>query len=321
MGRPSSSGGSENSTSGGGHSFSDRSSGGHRIGGGSSGGRPNQRTGSRNNNSGSYNHYGNNYHYHRIGSSYSGQTSPLAIVIGILVILISLIITLVSKFGDAPKSSYAREKLDAGISFTNDCIVDEIGWFDNVSKTEKQLKDFYKKTGVQPYIVLHQYDSSLTSDKAKEDWAKNYYSEHINNEGTFLYVYFAESNPDVYGYMCYVNGKQVSSVMDAEAVEIFWNYLDKNLMNDSMSTDKVFVTTFNQTAKTIMTKSKTFVDFAIYFVIGVVIIVVGVIGYKSLKAKFKRQREEAEETERILNTSIHELSNDSEADDIINRYQ
>ena len=120
--------------------------------------------------------------------------------------------------------------------------------------------------------------------------------------------------------MCYVNGKQVSSVMDAEAVNIFWSYIDNNWYKD-ISTDKVFINTFKSTAKTIMTKSKTTADIIITLIIGGVLIVLAFVGYKALKAKFKRQKEEAEETERILNTPMQELSRDSEADDIVDKYK
>lgn len=56
--------------------------------------------------------------------------------------------------------------------------------------------------------------------------------------------------------MAYVNGKQVTSVMDSEAVNIFWNYIDRYWTDDSLSTVEVFTKTFNSTANTIMEKSQ-----------------------------------------------------------------
>lgn len=43
--------------------------------------------------------------------------------------------------------------------------------------------------------------------------------------------------------------------------------------------------------------------------------------YKALKAKHKRDKEKAEETERILSTPMQDLSNTAELDDIINKYK
>lgn len=70
-----------------------------------------------------------------------------------------------------------------------------------------------------------------------------------------------------------------------------------------------------------MTKSKTVLDFAIVIIFGVVIICAFVFGYKVLKAKHKRDKEKAEETERILNTPMQDLSNTAESDDIVNKYK
>lgn len=56
--------------------------------------------------------------------------------------------------------------------------------------------------------------------------------------------------------MAYVNGKQVTSVMDSEAIDIFWNYLDRYWTDSSLSTVDVFTKTFDSTAKTIMKKQQ-----------------------------------------------------------------
>lgn len=314
MGRAGSDGGGGGFHSSEGHS-SERSSGGHHVGGGRAGsGRGYSNDGNH------YNSYhGGGYRYHRSFHS-GGGFSPASAIATVVIFLIILGLTFIQSFANAPKSSYAREKLNSGITYNNNCIVDEIGWFNNVSKTEKELKYFYDKTGVQPYIILHEYDETLKSDSDKEKWANDYYTSNLSAENVFLFVYFAERNTDTdVGYMCYVNGKQVSSVMDAEAVNIFWNYIDKNWYTDK-STDNVFISSFKSTAKTIMTKSKTVTDLAIYAVIGVVLICAFVFGFKALEAKHKRDKEEAEETERILNTPMQDLSNSSEADDIVDKY-
>lgn len=152
----------------------------------------------------------------------------------------------------APASTRNREKLNSGVSFDSNCIIDELDWFDSVSKAGTCLKTFYDKTGVQPYIVLLQYHPELTTDSQKEEYAQDYYENNIDNESTFLYMYFAEKDQDNdVGYMCYVSGIQVDSVMDAEAVDIFWEYLDRNWYSD-MSTDELFEIAFTKTAETIM---------------------------------------------------------------------
>lgn len=268
----------------------------------------------------------------RGGGCFGGVFSFLIVILVILWVLfaflrVSLIGTssfLGSFTGGSAKSSVSstinREPLTDSAAFINDCIVDELGWFDNISSTERQLQDFYKATGVQPFIVLHEYDPALTSYDDKEQWAEEYYEENIDNENTFLYVYFAEFDTDNdVGYMCYVNGVEVSAVMDSEAIEIFWNYIDQYWYSD-LSTDDLFVTVFNRTADTIMRVSTTGADVAktALLVIGVVVVLLVIFAW--WRARAKREKERAEETERILNTPMQDLVNESRADDLAKKY-
>ena len=209
--------------------------------------------------------------------------------------------------GSVPSSSYNREKLNTGNGYINDCIYDELGWFENESRTESRLKDFYNETGVQPFIIIKAYNPEYVTDEEREDWAKILYDEYIDNESTFLYVYFEdEVESDDSGYMCYVGGTDVSAVMDSEAVDIFWAYLD-SYWNSNLSVDDVFVKTFNSTATRIMTKTTTSNDVKKYVLIAVAagVVIFGVV--KVVKLKHKRAKEEAEETERILNTPMENL--------------
>lgn len=153
---------------------------------------------------------------------------------------------------DDQNNTNTREKLDTGQAYINDCVIDELGWFDDVSETENLLKNFWEKTGVQPYIILRDYDADLTSDSEKEQWAIDYYDDHFDTENIFLFVYFAEEDTDNdVGYMAYANGYETTSVMDSEAVEIFWNNIDKYWYTD-LSTDDVLIRSFDDTADAIM---------------------------------------------------------------------
>jgi hypothetical protein len=127
-------------------------------------------------------------------------------------------------------------------------------------------------------------------------------------------MYFCEEDPDTVGFMCYVNGKQVDSIMDSEAIEVFWNNLDKYWYQD-MSTDDVFARTFQETAEQIMKKQWTGADIAVMLLIvtAVLAAIFGILHYMRLKSYNERKR--AAETERILNADIHEM-----ADDLADKY-
>lgn len=337
MGRAGAGGGGDE-YSGGGHS-SGRSSGGHHVSSGSSGRRAGGGSFSGNNSYHGYHNYNGPFGGPPPYRGYGGGMFPppgppprhdtvivssnpfgevMAFIVTIIIVFVLAFGMKISNNSSIPKSTQNREKITANIAYDNNCIVDNIGWFDNLSKTEKAIKYFYDKTGIQPYVVLNAYDNTLTTDAQKEQYAKDWYSKHIKNEDTFLFMYFAEKDTDNdVGYMAYVNGKQVSSVMDSEAIEIFWAYVDEYWYSD-MSTDDMFTIIFTKTADRIMTKSTTAADVGnnAVKVIGVIVIFAGIIVVMVIRRKHKA--EEAKETEKILNTP---LNGNSEADDLLKKYK
>lgn len=256
---------------------------------------------------------------YRSGGSMPGLITTLVVLIAFIAIMFGMF-AFSGGSTHTVNSTINREALEDSAPFQNDCIVDELGWFDNESRTERKLQSFYSKTGVQPFIVLHAYDPALTTDAQKESWARDYYEANIKNESTFLYVYFAEQDTDgEVGYMCYVNGTMVSSVMDSEAIDIFWSYIDRYWYDD-MSTDDLFVTVFDKTAETIMQVSTTGFDVAKTALIVGGIILVLLLLFAWWKAKVRREKEKAAETERILNTPMQDLVNESKADELAKKY-
>lgn len=299
-------------TSGGGH----RSSGGHsssRIGGGHHVGGSSRPTGGSSFNRGpSMHHYHHTpppprrgyYGYRR--NVYTSSSSGLGTLIACLIVFAVVIFSffMIASDDSDVTSTINREKIENPIPYDNNCIKDELGYIENQGKLSKNLKNFYNKTGIQPYIYLKSYDETLTSDSQKDNYAQNWYEQNIDNEDTFLFIYYEDQNPNEIGYMAYVNGKQVTSVMDSEAVNIFWNYIDRYWTDDSLSTVEVFTKTFNSTANTIMEKSTTSNDIIkiICIIVGIIIVIGGIIYI--LRMKFKRDKEKAKETVEILKTPL-----------------
>lgn len=299
-------------TSGGGH----RSSGGHsssRVGGGHHVGGSSRPTGSSSFNRGpSMHHYHHTpppprrgyYGYRR--NVYTSSSSGLGTLIACLIVFAVVIFSffMIASDDSDVTSTINREKIENPIPYDNNCIKDELGYIENQGKLSKNLKNFYNKTGIQPYIYLKSYDETLTGDSQKDNYAQNWYEQNIDNEDTFLFVYYEDQDPNEIGYMAYVNGKQVTSVMDSEAVNIFWNYIDRYWTDDSLSTVEVFTKTFNSTANTIMEKSTTSNDIIkiICIIVGIVIVIGGIIYI--LRMKFKRDKEKAKETVEILKTPL-----------------
>lgn len=210
--------------------------------------------------------------------------------------------------GSTAASTIVRTKLTDSHSYDSNDVADDLGWFDSVSNTESRLKDFYDKTGVQPYVYLKAYDSSLTGDAEKESWAKNFYDTTLDDEDGFLFVYFAEEDQDEdVGYMAYVAGSRAQSVMDSEAVDIFWSYIDRYWSTD-MSTDDVIYESFTDTATAIMHVSTTKADLSKYRLLAIIVVGGGAVIFLILREKNRRAHEKAKETESILNTPLEEAA-------------
>lgn len=248
----------------------------------------------------------------------SGGCVGCSSIIAVLIIILIMMIIVYAMFGSmsgrdygyttttsVPASSYNREKL-SGTTWSNNCVVDEIGWISedgSISGLERQLRKFYDKTGVQPYVYLVRYNPSLRTDADKEQFACDYYENSIDNAYTFAFFYFEEANPNDVGYMYYEGGSQALGVMDAEAVEIFWAITDQEWYGDS-TTEDCLANMFNRTADRIMTKTTTNTDVAKIVAIIVLVIVVAVVIIVIMNKRRKNERERNEETKRILETPL-----------------
>lgn len=124
-----------------------------------------------------------------------------------------------SSFLDSCASTSSKDR------FIKECITDEIGVLDDASKTGSKLKKFYRRTGVQPLIVLKKYISGLDTPEDMDSYAREYYMRNVPNEDTFLYMYFEGQNPEDEGYMCHVSGLDADDVMTPEVVDWFYFYM------------------------------------------------------------------------------------------------
>lgn len=259
------------------------------------------------------------------GPSHHQRNGHVAAIFGVIAVVVVLVIFWAALSPSSSSSSVAtdgipastvnREKLNTGITYDTNCVQDQLGWITNVSQVESQLRTFYNDTGIQPYVVLKSYDASLKTDGAKQSYAEEWYDHNIANESTLLFMYFAEQDADNdVGYMALVNGKQIGTVMDSQAVDIFWAYMDQYWYSN-MSTGEVITKTFDNTGARIMKHTTTTQDVLKYVVIGVIIVAVGVIIIVLVRQKHRRDKEKAEETERILNTPL------DYSDPLLNKYE
>lgn len=276
-------------------------------------------------------HYGHSTHvYHHYGSSGRRSSSSASAVVAVFIIIIILAV-LVSVFsgvggsGNIRPSTIEREKIKSGNGFTTDCIDDDLGWISRKSVMQQGMRKFWDETGVQPYVVLtSEYDSGAYSASEKEAWAKAYFDQYCDQD-MFLYVYFDTSNSSVRGDSTYWAGSIASAVMDDEACEIFFDYVDSYWYTfDENDTEGMFSKAFEMTGKNIMKVStngwdvmKTVVIFAI-----VAAGICGIIAVMIIRRK--HEAEHAQETVDILqagqNQQTYGTSSDPSMDDLTSRY-
>ncbi|MCC8136841.1 MAG: TPM domain-containing protein [Clostridiales bacterium] len=147
-------------------------------------------------------------------------------------------------------SESSREKLDTDLTFDSNCVLDETGLVDDAAAVGEGLEDFFDATGVQPYVYLKSYDSSLTTKSKMDDYAQDWYEDNIDNEGTFLLIYFEGRTESQY-YFSYVCGYDIESVMDEDAIDILWDYVDEYWYSDSDAGDAI-LQIFDAVAEEIM---------------------------------------------------------------------
>lgn len=252
------------------------------------------------------------------------SASSVYIVLGVIlaIFLITVMFSMITSGPDI-NNNKNRTKISSGYNFMNDCVYDEIDWIDSTSTLRNGMEYFYDKTGVQPVIILHEYEPTMSETQMEDNTVALYDEMFGSREDIFLYVYYDSApNASEDGYDTWCIGMQAMSVMDDDALDIFWQWLDYYWYGNTYASgeeDDMFAAIYKDTANSIMEKSTTGFDVAFVGFIAVIVIAVGVTIVVLVKAKHKRKKEEAEETARILNADINTLSSSSE-DDLVNKY-
>lgn len=163
---------------------------------------------------------------------------------------------------------------------------DNLDWIIHEQVLIDGLKDFYGKTGVQPYVLLLPYDARYWRENdidvvQVDAYLNDYYENHFTDEGHFLLAYFASAEDSILemdGHFYYICGYAAESIMDAEAIDIFWTYLSYYYDDTSYNLEQMLSHTFTATADGIMgTSTHTSWEFDAYIKMGLAIVVAVVV--------------------------------------------
>lgn len=180
--------------------------------------------------------------------------------------------------------------------------VDELNYIHHTDDLTKGLKYFYSKTGIQPYVLLLDYDGSFWKngnwdEDAATDYLADVYKNTFSDNGHLILAYFACENDTedaLDGMFYFYYGSSAFTIMDREAEDIFWSYFDINYDNLDLNTGQFISASFEQTADNIMHIEKSNAP-TILIILGVVLIFVLVILLlNKYLGKTKRTQEQAE---------------------------
>lgn len=317
--------------------------GGGRAGGGNFGGpRPRSSSGPRHSYSG-YGYgprpgYGYGPRPHRRGyrgnGGGAGSCSTLLLAILLILIVCALLGTAsysgtsYSHGGNTVTSStIEREKLNSSSLIETEYYTDDAGYIYNSNKLEKGMKNFYKQTGVQPYLyVTDNIDGNTMPTQAElEAKSEELYDAIIPDEAHFFVLFvdsvdLEDAGQDFVAY--YVVGNEARTVMDDEACEIVVDYITASYYDTSYSDWEDFLSAAYDKAGTRIMKVTVNPWVYVLSISGVAVIVV--VGYKWWEKKRQAKKEEEERTDKILNTPLETYSSakvNDEASDLAKKYQ
>ncbi len=215
-----------------------------------------------------------------------------------VILLVVVILAIVSAI--APDLGSSRQDIEVTVSRTErtavtgtntygDWYLDELGYIDHDTDLTDGLKYFYSQTGIQPYVMMLDYDDSIWingnwNENAAEEYLAQVYEDTFSDNGHLIFAYFACENDteDMDGMFYFYYGSAAYSIMDDEAETIFWSYFDMNYNNLDLSIAEFIGQTFEETADNIMhvgnAGNNTLIRAAVIFaVICVAAIIVGIV--------------------------------------------
>ena len=267
------------------------------------------------------------------GSSGGGCGCVSFAMVWLILVICIFSMVISSMFSNVGTSSVAestkeREALSGVVTETS-YYQDDIGWITNSSKLTSGLKDFYKATGVQPYVLFVPYSSTYwtsgtTFNESKAtDYLETVYSNTFEDEGHFIFAYFQcknDSKSEMDGEFYYLSGYSADTIMDDEALEIFWGYFEINCYDTSLSIEEMISNTFSETAENIMSTPTNGWDVLIVIFVVIAVILIIYIIYKAMKDKHKREKEKEEYTKEILDKPL-ETFGDTDTSELEKKYE
>ncbi|MDR3270949.1 MAG: hypothetical protein LBT32_05525 [Peptococcaceae bacterium] len=240
----------------------------------------------------------------------NGGTGCLSFIVILLIMLAVILIVSIagsSSGASVGKSTVVREPLAAGSVIETAYYTDEEGWIGDAGALTGGLKQFYRATGIQPYVYIAAEipgSTSIANRPTVQDmgnYAQQLYARLFTDQAHFLLVFYDYGDGN---YVCgYWQGAQTLTVMDSEAVGILSAYIDEYYYSD-LAEEEFFSQSFAKTAARIMTVTKS--PWPSVLKVFLLVVVIGLLFIWWTHAKAQKNLE-AQQTEQILKTPLEKF--------------
>lgn len=205
-------------------------------------------------------------------------------------------------------ASLERKPITNPDEFTENCLVDDVGWVSSPSDIKSALQRLYNETGVQGYVVI-QSQSDIPTGMDKDDYIKQYFKDAGYSDCSFVLMYFTTPRQaeEYTGVQFYV-GKTAQSVLDISIVEYFTSRFEDYWFSKCQF-DDVIIQTLDEMTEATMHPKKHITRNVLGIFLLVIIAILALITSKVIDHKAEKIDREAEK-ERILNTSLEDLANE-----------
>jgi len=248
--------------------------------------------------------------------------------IAFIMVMIFIILTLSNIFafrlpsfmaassGNITTSTVKRVPLPVGAVNETDYCVDKLNWIGNRTTLEAGMKNFYIKTGVQPFLyITDEIDgNNFPTESQFEEFAYKTYDSLISDEAHLLLIFFEY---DEKYQTWYLAGTQAKTVLDKQAMDILLDYVDRYYYDQNLTDEQMFSKAFNDAGDRIMKVEKS-PWIPVLIVFGALAIVA--VSFLWWKYNKKQKNLEAEQTQKILDTPL-ETFGGSEAETRAKKYE
>ena len=258
----------------------------------------------------------------RGGRHSGGGCGSLLLVIILLLLVLAVVAVLLPDddsmgTGSVTTSTIRREALPAGAADSSaPMLVDSLGMIRNETELNRGLYNFWRRTGVRPllYITDSLDGEAQPSNTQMQQFAEARYRDAIGDNQAHMLFLFLENAYGEYA-MWITTGSQARSVMDSEAQDILFDFVERYYFTD-LEISLVFSRAFDGASERIMNVT-TSPWIPVLIVVGVLAILL--ILFMWWKKRAMQKNLEAAQTERILSQSLETF--DDEASRLAKQYE